>query len=67
MDGYWTELTDFTRGLFNSAFKTNPWLERAILTGVTRVGKESIFSDLNNLKVITSTTTEYADCIQLIR
>ena len=50
----------FIRSLFNSAFKTNPWLERAIMTGITRVSKESIFSDLNNLKVVTATSQEYA-------
>lgn len=58
--GYWDELTAFTRSLFNSTFKTNPWLERAIMTGITRVSKESIFSDLNNLKVVTTTSDEYA-------
>ena len=60
VDGYWTELVAFTRSMFNSAFKTNPWLERAIMTGITRVSKESIFSDLNNLKVVTTTSDEYA-------
>lgn len=60
VDGYWEELASFTRSLFNSAFKTNPWLERAIMTGITRVSKESIFSDLNNLKVVTATSDEYA-------
>ena len=60
VDGYWEELTAFTRSLFNSTFKTNPWLERAIMTGITRVSKESIFSDLNNLKVVTTTSDEYA-------
>ena len=60
MDGYWKELVSFTRSLFNSTFKTNPWLERAIMTGITRVSKESIFSDLNNLKVVTTTSDEYA-------
>ena len=49
IDGYWDELVAFTRSLFNAAFKTNPYLERAIMTGITRVSKESIFSDLNNL------------------
>jgi len=61
VDGYWGELVSFTRSLFNSTFKTNPWLERAIMTGITRVSKESIFSDLNNLKVVTTTSNEYAD------
>lgn len=60
VDGYWDELVAFTRSLFNATFKTNPWLERAIMTGITRVSKESIFSDLNNLKVVTTTSDEYA-------
>ncbi len=58
--GYWKELVSFTRNLFNSAFKTNPYLERAIMTGITRVSRESMFSDLNNLNVITTTSDEYA-------
>ena len=61
VDGYWDEFVSFTRSLFNSTFKTNPWLERGIMTGITRVSKESIFSDLNNLKVVTTTSNEYAD------
>ena len=60
VDGYWEELVAFTRSMFNSAFKTNPYLERAVMTGITRVSKESIFSDLNNLKVVTTTSDEYA-------
>ena len=60
VDNYWNELAVFTRSLLNATFKTNPWLERAIMTGITRVSKESIFSDLNNLKVITTTSDEYA-------
>lgn len=58
--GYWRELTVFTRSLFNATFKTNPYLERAIMTGITRVSKESIFPDLNNLEVITTTSEKYA-------
>ena len=61
VDGCWKELVTFTRSLFNATFKTNPCLERAIMTGITRVSKESIFSDLNNLKVVTTTSNEYAD------
>ena len=60
MNGYWDELVAFTRSLFNLTFKTNPYLERGIMTGITRVSKESIFSDLNNLKVVTTTSREYA-------
>ena len=61
VDGYWEEMTAFTRSLFNAAFKTNPYLERALMTGITRVSRESIFSDLNNLKVVTTTSDKYAD------
>ncbi len=58
-NGYWEELVAFTRSLFNSTFKTNPYLERAIMTGITRVSRESIFSDLNNLVVVTTTSNLY--------
>ena len=58
--GYWEELTSFIRSLFNATFKTNPYLERAVMTGITRVSKESIFSDLNNLEVVTTTSNKYA-------
>ena len=61
MGGYWKEFISFMRSLFNTTFKTNPYLERAILTGITRVSKESIFSDLNNLEVVTTTSDKYAD------
>lgn len=62
LGGYWDEFTEFIRSMFNAAFKTNPCLERGIMTGITRVSKESIFSDLNNLKVITTTSEQYATC-----
>ena len=61
VNGYWEELVSFTRSMFNAAFKTNPYLERAIMTGITRVSKESIFSDLNNLEVVTTTSEKYSD------
>ncbi len=59
--GYWEEIVSFMRNLFNSTFKTNPYLDRAIMTGITRISKESIFSDLNNLEVVTTTSNKYAD------
>ena len=59
MNGYWDEMARFIRSLFHASFKSNPFLERAVLTGVTRVSKESVFSDLNNLKVITATSRKY--------
>lgn len=61
VQGYWKEFTAFVRSLFNASFKTNACLERAIMTGITRVSKESVFSDLNNLNVVTTTSREYAD------
>ena len=61
INGYWKELAAFIRELFHSTFKANPYLERAIMTGITRVSKESIFSDLNNLEVVTMTSEKYTD------
>ncbi len=58
--GFWEELVSFTRSLFNLTFKTNPYMGRAIMTGITRVSRESMFSDLNNLEVITATSDKYA-------
>ena len=60
--GYWDEFVGFMRSMFNATFKTNPYMERAIMTGITRVSKESVFSDLNNLTVITTTSDQYAEC-----
>ena len=57
---YWDEFTAFIRSMFNSVFKTNPYLERAVMTGITRVSNESIFSDLNNLAVVTTTSDRYS-------
>jgi len=59
VNGFWDELVAFTRSMFNSTFKTNPYLERAVMTGITRVSKESIFSDLNNLEVVTTSSDKY--------
>lgn len=61
VNGFWPKLMSLMRSLLNATFKTNPYLERAIMTGITRVSKESIFSDLNNLEVITTTSKKYAD------
>ncbi len=62
INGYWNELAGFIRNLFNASFKTNPYLERAVMTGITRVSKESIFSGLNNLEVVSATSRKYEDC-----
>lgn len=61
-NGYWDDMVSFTRGLFNAAFKTNPYLERAVMIGISRVNKESMFSDLNNLNVVSMTSNQYASC-----
>ncbi len=57
--GYWDEMAQFIRNLFNNSFKTNPYMERVLLTGITRVAKESIFSDFNNVTVVTATSHSY--------
>ena len=62
INGYWDDLVAFTRTMFNNTFKTNPSMERGIMTGITRASKESVFSDLNNLDVVTTTSGKYADC-----
>lgn len=60
ISGYWKEMASYIRNFFNATFKTNPYLERALMTGITRISKESIFSDLNNAKIVTSSSNEYA-------
>lgn len=62
INGYWEEFTGFMRSMFNATFKTNPYMERAVMTGITRVSKESLFSDLNNLRVVTLTSEAYSTC-----
>ena len=61
VSGYWDEITEFVRNMFNSALKTNPYLQKALLTGITRVSRESLFSDLNNINVVTTSSREYAE------
>jgi hypothetical protein len=60
--GFWNEIMDFLRVFFHFSLKSNECLERALLTGITRVSKESIFSDLNNLRVVTVSSNDYEDC-----
>ncbi len=66
VSGYWEEFTSFIRSMFNTTFKTNQYLDRAVLTGITRGSKQSIFSDLNNLEVVTTTSDKYATCFSLM-
>lgn len=57
--GYWEKMSAFMRLLLNAAFKTNPHMERSLLTGITRISRESVFSDLNNLAVISAASERY--------
>ena len=57
--GNWDETVDFFRSFFNYTFKSNKYLCRGLITGITRISKESIFSDLNNLEVVTTTSEKY--------
>ncbi len=61
VNGYWNEMSGLIRNLFNNTLKTNKYLSRAILTGITRVSKESMFSDLNNLKLCTMSSEKYQE------
>ena len=61
VNGYWDEIVGFMRNMFNATLKTNPNLQKALLTGITRVSRESLFSDLNNLKIVTISSEQYAD------
>ena len=62
LNGYWDDITDLFRQMFGITFKGNEYLHRAVLTGITRISKESIFSDLNHLVVVTVSSESYADC-----
>lgn len=59
INGFWDEMVAYIRALFNNTFKTNIHLERGLMTGITRVSRESVFSDLNNLNIVTTTSCEY--------
>ena len=61
LHGFYDEMIGFIRSLFESALKTNPYLERGIITGCLRISKESIFTGLNNLEVDSVLHTRYAD------
>lgn len=65
--GFYNEMTDFIRSLFESALKTNPSLEFAVITGCLRISKESIFTGLNNLKIMSILNEKYAEHFGFIR
>lgn len=60
LNGYWSKLSSFLQPLLGKALKDNAYLERGLLTGITRIAKESIFSDLNHLDVITTVSDDYS-------
>jgi hypothetical protein len=61
INGYYEKIIDFMRGIFSSVLKTNPYLEKAVITGILRVAKESLFSGVNNLEVYSLLRDEYSE------
>ena len=59
--GFYQEMIEFIRSLFESALKTNLSLEFAVITGCLRISKESIFTGLNNLKILSITDSRYSE------
>ena len=61
VEGYYEEAMKFFKNFYGVTFKDNPYLEKTVITGVSRVAKESIFSGANNFKVYTVLDNEFAD------
>ena len=61
VEGYYEDAIKFLKTFYGTTFKDNPYLEKAILTGVSRIAKESLFSGMNNFKVYTIMDNEFAD------
>ena len=61
LHGFYDNMIGFIRSLFESALKTNPYLEKGVITGCLRISKESIFTGLNNLENDSVLRTRYAD------
>lgn len=59
--GYYNDMIDFMRGMFGCALKTNRYIEKAVITGILRVAKESLFSEVNNLKVYSLFNQQYSE------
>ncbi len=59
---YWRKMNTFLLPFFTATFKNNPYLERGLMMGITRVPEDSIFSGFNNLDVVTTMSSEYEDC-----
>ena len=61
VEGYYDEAVKFLKSFYNTTFKDNQYLEKTVLTGVSRIAKESLFSGMNNFKVFTIMDNEFAD------
>ena len=61
IEGFYKEMTAFIRSLFESALKTNNHLEFAVITGCLRISKESIFTGMNNFKIISILSRHYSE------
>ena len=61
VEGYYDEAINFFKTFFGTTFKDNPYLEKTVITGVSRIAKESIFSGANNFKVYTVLDDEFSD------
>ena len=59
--GYYNNIVDFLRAFLGTGLKDNPCIERSVITGILRISKESIFSDLNNFAVFTTLNDKYSD------
>ena len=59
--GFYEEMVDFIRSLFESALKTNDYLQFAVITGCLRISKESIFTGLNHLKIVSILDQRYSE------
>ena len=62
VNGYWQDLVSLMSSLFNTSFKTQNHYQRVLITGITRVSKESLFSDVNNFNAYSVTSNQYAEC-----
>ncbi len=61
INGYYDKAIKFFKGFYGTAFKDNPYMEKTVLTGVSRVSKESLFSGANNFDVFTILSDEFAE------
>lgn len=61
LNGYYDLIIEFMRGLFGSALKSNNNIHRAVITGILRISKESLFSGVNNIKVFSILNSEYSE------